>query len=239
MKYNSAILLLAAASTAQAVGNGQTTNHIKFTGLPGSFTYQRATSIQAVGNSVQCPMGTVTATGPLAPLTNEMHHIFRGPLNLKQFAVYQPKAAPAKRDTLRESPLERRGRLSHLEKHKIKRAHNHKQEKRNYGEWVTATIDGQVVSFIDDWSPHATPMAQPTIAAPAAITPPATPAPAPAPVAAIQKGPAPVAAAPSPDTGSTKSPTLDTTDEWVRMAYFDSDSKTTDNIAFTANNNFA
>ena len=238
MMYNTAILLLAAASTAQAVGNGQTTNHIKFTGLPGSFSYQRATSIQATGNGAQCSLGTVHAEGPLAPLTNEMHHIFRGPLNLKQFAVYQPKAAPAKRDTLRESPMERRGRLSHLEKHKIKRSHNHKQEKRNYGEWVTATIDGQVVSFIDDWSPHPTPITQSTTAAPAAITPPAVAA-APAPIAAIQKGPAPVPAAPSPDTGSAKAPTLATTDEWARIAYFDSDSKTTDNIAFTANNNFA
>lgn len=237
MNYCSIILLLAAVSTAQAVGNGQTTNHIKFTGLPGSFTYQRATSLQATGNGAQCSMGTVQAEGPLAPLTNEMHHIFRGPLNLKQFAVYQPKAAPVKRDTLRESPMERRGRLSHLEKHKVRNSHDHKQEKRNYGEWVTATIDGQVVSFIDNWSPHSTPITQPTSASPATITPAA----APAPIAAIQKGPVRVAAAPGPgpDNGSAKPQTLDTTDEWVRVSYFDSNSKTTDNIAFTANNNFA
>ena len=234
--YASLVLFLA-ASTAQAaaVGNGQTTNNIVFNGLPGSYTYQRAASLEVSGEwpniNVNCALEDVEAQGPIAPLTNEMHHLFRGPINLKQFAVYQPSNTPAKRDSIRESPMERRGRMTHLDKHKQKhkRAHNHGVEKRAVGDWVTATIDGQVVSWINEYSGKPTPAAQ----APAAVAAPAVATPASAVV------PASVPASPSPDSspssGSSSTSKLGTSD-WTRVGYFDGDAGHTENLLFTANN---
>ena len=79
----------------------------------------------------------------------------RGPVHLKQFAVYyQNAAAPKKRE-----PIRKRHGHQHLHKHRAA------EEKRD-GDMITATIDGKVVSW-----------ANPYAGGPAAAA--ATPAPAP------------------------------------------------------------
>ena len=66
---------------------------------------------------------------------------FRGPLQLKQFAVYTPASAKAKRSVPEHA---------HAHGH----AHNHAEfHKRRQAEtWVTVTMDGQVVSWVNDYN---------------------------------------------------------------------------------------
>lgn len=162
-------LLLASAAFAgvipaiagDAVGSGQTTNALSFGGFPGGYTYQRAAVVNYNNGNPSCPLQDVTTDGPLAPLTDEMSHIFRGPLNLLQFAVYQASTTQPntnmKRDT-KGKPHTRR------HSHDIKRVNHHHHgkelggqvEKRGYGTEVIATIDGKVDSFEDNWYTPAT-----------------------------------------------------------------------------------
>jgi hypothetical protein len=73
---------------------------------------------------------------------------FRGPIQIKQFAAYSPIASPSnKRDM---SPAHTR-RHNHQHEAFHKRENNgvvHGKEKRQE---VTATIDGQVVSWENNW----------------------------------------------------------------------------------------
>lgn len=99
-----------------------------------------------------------------------MHHVMRGPINLSQFAVYTlGSLAPAsKRSFPREAPHQRRRR--HQQYHDTQKRENGGKEKRALGDLVTATIDGQVATFTDNWdSPAGT-------AAPEAASVAATPA---------------------------------------------------------------
>lgn len=153
----SGITLLAAISAVagDAVGNGQTTNALSFGGFPGPYNFQRAASVDYNNGSPSCPLKEVkTDDGPLAPLTSEMHYIFRGPLNLLQFGVYQvPASQPSSQKKRSAESQIHRHRHHHVER----RAHRHGKEqdstveKRGCGAEVTALIDGKVVTFEDTW----------------------------------------------------------------------------------------
>ena len=151
-----ALFAVIAAVAVQAVGNGQTTNAMSFGGFPGPYTYERALSVNWNNGSPTCPLGMVsTDDGPLAPLTGESHHIFRGPLNLLQFAVYQIPGGPSNVVKKRSAePMIQNHRHLHAAKKRIHRHLRREQlnkEKRQYGAEVTATIDGQVVTLSDTW----------------------------------------------------------------------------------------
>ena len=81
-------------------------------------------------------MGASTDTSPQVSLH------FRGPLQLKQFAVYTPASANNAKRSVPEH--------AHAHGH----AHNHAEfhKKRQAETWVTVTMDGQVVSWINDYS---------------------------------------------------------------------------------------
>lgn len=95
---------------------------------------------------------------------------FRGPLALKQFAVYTPGSSSSSKKAKR-SGMQRHGH-EHLDKHK-RHAHGHAQEavneKRDLGDMVVATIDGQVVSWANNWSGESSTAAAATTAAGADI----------------------------------------------------------------------
>lgn len=141
---------------------------------------------------------------------------FRGPLNLKQFAVYTP-SGNTKRDNAPAEP--QHARHAHV--------HARNAEKRAVGDMVTATIDGQVVSWVNEYS------GEPTTAAAAAN--PASPAvnnfayqpiPTDAPIATT--------AQPTPDAGSGYIGYGSGTSSgaWTRQGYYDSASGTSQGLAF-------
>ena len=209
-----AILLGGAVATDFIPGDGSITNGITCKGFPGSFSYKKAVNMRPDGN---CDFQDYTAEGPLAPLTDAMQHIFRGPANLEEFHVYK-QTAGKKRRGLRPSPMARRHSHQHF--------HEKNKEKRT-GEKVTAIIDGQEVSWINTYDPNAAP-------APAA---PAPVAQAPAPVAAAPATPATPA---TPAGGESKSaPKVNVAKgDWARIAQYNQKSKTAEGVTFLANNNF-
>ena len=116
--------------------------------------------------------------------------------------------------------------------HAHQRFHEHAKEARDEKEkryWVTATINGQVQSWTQDYGEGVTPATPAPVSAPAAHTPAAAPA-------ADSKGSTPSTAS----SGSALSPAPSVSvnaGDWTRKAYFSADKQTAEGIAFTANNN--
>lgn len=73
---------------------------------------------------------------------------FRGPLTLKQFAVYTPSSSSKKREV--SSSNHRRHGHKKFHRHS-KAAEEHSEAKRD-ADMVIATIDGKVVSWVNDWT---------------------------------------------------------------------------------------
>ncbi|KAL1960780.1 hypothetical protein VTO42DRAFT_6610 [Malbranchea cinnamomea] len=100
------------SGTAQNLGGNwycSAVESIKYTNFGSSGTYNEITSI----NGGSCTSKPRSYSGPLAPLNEEHSFHFRGPLHLKQFAVYTPGSGILKRD-LKPSFRERRHGHNHL-----------------------------------------------------------------------------------------------------------------------------
>ncbi|KKY27541.1 hypothetical protein UCDDS831_g00747 [Diplodia seriata] len=129
---------------------------IKYTGVGGTGQYNTVTNIDTAGS---CAWAEKSYAGSLAPYDEEIGIIFRGPLKLRQFAAYsadgsasklkkrgeERKAEKAKRSA-RPSPHERRHGHGH------QHFHERQKEKRGLGDMVTAVIDGQVVSWVNTYA---------------------------------------------------------------------------------------
>ncbi|RMZ76160.1 hypothetical protein DV738_g5128, partial [Chaetothyriales sp. CBS 135597] len=115
-------------------------------GQPG--TYNRVTGMDS--SSGTCSSVPQSFSGGMAPLDQEVSWHFRGPMHLKQFAFYTP-AATSRRYT-------RAHRHSHLHQHRRKielkggEDESIGNEKRAVGDMVTATINGEVVSWVNQYS---------------------------------------------------------------------------------------
>lgn len=196
---------------------------------------------QVVGmdqTSGQCQFGEKTYSGPLAPfdepvsgnrvfqrylgvwaLTVVGHQLslhFRGPIYLRQLAVYMPRTAAAKRGE-EERPIPE-------PREKIKRDQP--------TVWVTATIDGQVVSWVNNYGgPEATPAW--TDGKPAAAAPPQDP------VAqttvARSVAPAPTAEPEPAPTAAGSSGSSSTSDGFVRTGYYNSQQQVREGLTFLGN----
>ncbi|KGQ12061.1 Protein TOS1 [Beauveria bassiana D1-5] len=112
--------------------------HILYQGIGGSGSYEAVKSMSATG---ECQKETKTFSGPLAPLDEGLSLHFRGPIHLKEVAVY----------TLSSKNKQRRQEVA---AEKTKRGHGHQQfheakkmMKNKRTEWITATINGDVVSW--------------------------------------------------------------------------------------------
>lgn len=205
-------------------------------------------------------------------------------MNIKQIAVYLPGSTDSKRGAIDEV-VEKRHSHNHARKHARKHArfqHSHLHSEREEGPnkveekrqhptiWVTATIDGAVVSWINNyWGPadSATPAPAAAPANTEAYAPvasaPATSTPAPAvtaeatqtavagiqadgyiqpsssSAAAANPSTTPAAAASSSASTAAAEPSTSTVaasgGDYVRTAYYDSDSGTASGLVFLAN----
>jgi hypothetical protein len=106
--------LLHIVSVAFAQGNCQVmdgnqycqpVNRAIFQGVGGSGSYQRVTYMNSETGEIDHE--TQTYSGPLAPFDEDLTVHFRGPINLKQFAVYIPGQVNSKRE-VREEVVEKR-----------------------------------------------------------------------------------------------------------------------------------
>lgn len=134
---------------------------------------------------------------------------FRGPLNLHNVAVYNLGSETSKRD-LKPSIHERRHGHSHQRFH----------EKRAVGDKVVATINGQVVSWTNEYGGGA----------------PAAPTPAPGSNDPHVKstGGDSYDKPKSPSKGSSKAPTIPA-GKWGRVAYYSSESGESNGLTFLNN----
>ncbi|KXS98837.1 hypothetical protein AC578_10853 [Pseudocercospora eumusae] len=165
MKYlYSAAALFAASVSADLCAHGSTDDNgnwycqevkaITYSGVGGSGSYNKVTSMSSSGSCGSTPYGY---SGSMAPLDEEVSMHFRGPLKLKQFAFYAPPTGYSstkmvKARSARPSPRERRNALGHGHGHA--HAHLHKREadpEAALGDIVTAVIDGQTVHWANTY----------------------------------------------------------------------------------------
>ncbi|KAI0454865.1 putative TOS1-like glycosyl hydrolase-domain-containing protein [Xylaria acuta] len=226
MRYTSAVLLGGAASVVSAgafcadsvqdlVGNffcPGGVKQIKYDGLdiPGKYR-----AVASMDNSGTCTFEDKDYSGPIAPYDEGLSLHFRGPLHLNNVAVYTP--GKSKRDAPKAAHSKRHGH-QHLHK-----KHQQQKEERDVGDVVVATIDGQVVSWINTYAgPTADAAAD---AAPAAATIPAA-------------STADAVPTKKPSIGNNqKVPTDSTpiTGDFVRSAYYSAADGDADGLVFLAN----
>lgn len=243
MKYSAPVLLasagLASAFTQQCTGSAVeeggnwfcgAVKQILYEGFAGSGTYKAVTNM---GTGGQCDSQDVAYNGPLGPLSEDLSIHIRGPFNLKEVAVYNLASDNKKREVA-PSP--------HVHARRHGHQHFHEQRKQKRGEWITATIDGQVVSWENNY-----------------FGGPATQAPVPdAPVPEAQAAPEPKVEAPKKkkqggaqqssgksvsdsktkskaEPKATKSKSKVAAGDWERTAYYNSEQKVSENMVFLGN----
>ncbi|KAK5631632.1 hypothetical protein RRF57_007346 [Xylaria bambusicola] len=157
MRYTSAVLLGGAASVVSAgsfcsdavqdlLGNyfcPGGVKQIKYTGLdiPGKYR-----AVASMDNSGTCTYEDRDYSGPIAPYNEGLSMHFRGPLHLNNVAIYAPGTSK-KRDAPQTVAHAKRHGHQHLHK-----KHYEQKQERAVGDVVTATIDGQVVSWVNTYA---------------------------------------------------------------------------------------
>ncbi|KAK0841116.1 target of Sbf [Friedmanniomyces endolithicus] len=198
----------------------QNVTAITYTGVGGSGSYNKVTSMDTSGT---CGSSPSAYSGNLSPLDQELSFHFRGPIQLKQFAVYTPSGSSSK--ARRSAPNERRHAHGHGH------AHLHHARDAAVDDEVTATINGLVQTWVNEWSGAASsaPAADPSsaAAAPTAAAPPSPGPPSPASSGS--------SASPSPSSGSSGS-ISSSSGGWSRQAYYDSASSTSEGLVFLNHN---
>ena len=163
-------------------------------------------------------------------IPDQLSMVFRGPISIKQIAVYTEDTTHTKR-TLR--PDAHHGHHGHQRFHQHKRETRAKEDleaKRAIGDEVVATIDGKVVSWKNEYAGGAS---SPTPA-------PAAPAPAPPAPKAAEAPAASNQASNAPSVAPSNAPTVAAgTGNFARQAYYNSKSATAQGLTFLANNLWA
>jgi len=164
MKYSLATAALFAAVTTVTADlcakgsvdvNGnwycQEVTAITYTGVGGAGFYNKINNMDS--NDGLCTSSAQSYSGTLAPLDEEVSLHFRGPMNLKQVAVYTPSAPSNK---VRRSTRHRHGHAhAHGHSH-VAREEPAPVEERQLGAMVFAEIDGKPVSWVNEYSGEST-----------------------------------------------------------------------------------
>lgn len=147
-------------------------------------------------------------------LTSQMSWHIRGPFNLDAFAVYRP-STNSKRAISRISSGG----------HGQRRAHKMRVEHRGAGDPVTATINGVVKTFLNDWSGSPTERPQQNANAPA-------PGPVLSPADSCSAG----RKKENQSSNGTKEKNKEApVGDFMRVAYYNASSQTGDGLVFLAN----
>lgn len=199
----------------------QLVSAITYTGVGGSGSYNKVTSMDSTSGT--CSSTPQSYSGNVAPLDEEVSLHFRGPLNLKQFAVYTPSAASTK---ARRSAHERRHAHGHGHQH----LHHAREaepvaepiEERAVGDMVIATINGVVESWVNEYTGQATSAVASAATATAQTT---------AAIAVNKVAPSSSAKSASA-TATSSSSSASSSGSWGRQAYYDSESQQADGVVF-------
>ncbi|KAI1426765.1 putative TOS1-like glycosyl hydrolase-domain-containing protein [Xylaria sp. FL1777] len=225
MRYTSAVLLGGAASVVSAgaycsdavqdiLGNyfcPGGVKQIKYSGLdiPGKYR-----AVATMDNTGTCTYEDKDYSGPIAPYDEGLSLHFRGPLHLNNVAIYTP--GKNKRDVAQTVAHAKRHGHQHLHK-----KHHEQNEERALGDLVVATIDGQVVSWLNNY-------AGPTADAAADSYPVAT-------TTAEASAATSTESAKKAKSSSSGSSTGTITGDFVRTAHYCAADGTADGLVFLAN----
>ncbi|ODQ64660.1 hypothetical protein NADFUDRAFT_83577 [Nadsonia fulvescens var. elongata DSM 6958] len=197
-----------------------------------SGSYQEVTAMNADGS---CNFDSKSFSGTNAPLDQDLSVHFRGPLNLKQFAVYYPSSSSLNKRDDEEKDCSST-RVHHVH-------HNHKREADpvfvtqtvQVTQIVQANVAAPTVSAADAASSSVTGVAESVLVSNA-------------PVASVQVGPgfvpadsdslssSVVASSPSvAEPSATASNPASNIGGWARSSYFDASSSSSSNLAFLNN----
>lgn len=183
----------------------QPVKKIQYSRVSSSGTYQRVIDMSNDGGCLYEP---APFSGSLAPFNEELSLHVRGPIEIKSIAYYKPKKA---------APKHKRHTHERLHKRDHEIVENiEKREELEKRDMVTAVINGQTVSWVNNYF-------GPT---PAAGTAGQAPGRAPAPAQA------PPAARPSREEPAVELAPGD----WVREAHYDADTGVADGFVFLSNN---
>lgn len=238
-----------AAATFNEGGNFfcQAVSRIQYTKVGRSASYDAVTLMDQASGA--CQKAPHSYGGAMAPFDEEMSIHLRGPIHLKQFAAYTLGGAKKKRDDedvaggsspREDAPHAKRhalggasghhGHHHHLHQEKRRADEAARQEKRHDDVWVTATIDGVVQSWLNNyWPDEETPAPMPPLQSQGRAPAPAA-APAPQPVPAPAPEPQ---AAPAPSIYKSGKPPVVV--DYSRIGYYDSASGTADGVTFLGN----
>ncbi|TDZ32056.1 PGA52-like protein [Colletotrichum spinosum] len=196
-------------------------------GHPGSYK-----AVSHMGDDGSCTFEDVPFEGPLAPFNEELTPLFRGPMNLKQVAIYNLSPKAKRSPAVTHTHARRHAHHHHLHKKHAEVVSEPEQPKEKREDWVHAVIDGVAVSWINNYHPEATPAA-PAIQAPAApaFAPTPTPAQVYKPVAAAIK-PASSSKASKPKASSAPA---SSGSDYTRVGYYNADKAIADGIVFLGN----
>ena len=190
---------------------------ITYSGVGHTGSYNKVTSM----TGGQCSQEPVAYSGSLAPLDEEVSLHFRGPMHLKKVAAYTKSGGSSKR-AVKSGPHSRRHAGKHAQFH----------EKKEAKDTVTATINGKVVTWENDYfGPGGAPPATAPVAANPAQTAPAKPA---APIDQIAKA-AKVDNTKAKAVVNKHEKAVDPSAAYQRVGYYDASSGTADGITFLGN----
>ena len=185
----------------------QPVKELVYSGVGGSGSYNKVTSM--TGGA--CSQEATAYSGPVAPFDEEVSLHFRGPMHLKKVAAYTKSGSSAKRSAA-GGPHSRR-HAGHAKFH----------EKKEAGP-VTATIDGKVVTWENNYfgPGGSAPTSTPVAADPAKV---ATP---------IAANPSAKAATPVKAKAASSS-SSSSSGAYSRVGYYDASSGSADGITFLGN----
>ncbi|KAL6715778.1 target of Sbf [Lecanora helva] len=126
---------------------------ITYQNFPGNGSYNKVMGMNEVTG--QCDTVKYEYYGSPAPLNEELSLHFRGPIWLKQVAVYTPTPESISGRSLKHSKHGHRHEAHgyiHGHHGQVREVTKRELEKRSVGQLISATIDGQLVSWTNEYA---------------------------------------------------------------------------------------
>lgn len=228
--FSGAVADLCADGSTDDDGNYycQAVTAITYTGMEASGSYNKVTDMDSTTGD--CSSSAYAYSGSMSPLDEEVSIHFRGPIQIKQFAVYTPSSSSSKK--AKRSAMHRHGHAhEHLHKHKRDAA-----AKRSVGDEVIATIDGQVVSWVNEYTGEATSSASAAEATSVSLTLSAQVKAATVAAASSAESSAAASSSASATAAASSSSSSSSSGSWSRSAYYNAAAGTADGVTFLNHN---
>lgn len=243
--FSNGVTAQCAAGTAQEINGNWYCSEVTaviYTNFPGFGSYKKITDMDA--SSGDCSSERYNYSGSLSPLNEELSLHIRGPTWLKQVAVYTPTTvANDKRSTKPNDHHRRHAAAAAVHHHrghqhlhhrhgKVEEVEESQLSKRAVGDLVSATIDGQLVSWINEYAGPGVATNAPVVGAVDDTSASASNADTTEDLETTSQSPTLSSTTPTSTSSSSTQPATATSDGWSRQAYFNAASGTAEGLSF-------